>query len=659
MKQNYMSHSQVEPQHLFKDKWFWIITGIALLFRIGHFIALHADPVCNVPLLDSLSYDRLARMIAFGNGMPQKVYFQAPFYPYFLAVLYKISAGSYDLVRLVQLLLDILSTLLVFRISYDLFDRRTAIIAGIGTAVYPVLIFNTGLLLKTTLNVFFASLTLRLIFNPSENHKRIRILFIGLVTGWAAATQGSVLLQIPLLFVWIAVDCGLKHLKKSIIYAALLALGLILSIGPFTLRNYLVSQRFVLLTAQGGANFYLGNSPYSDGTSKRPPNVRITPEHEEDDFHREAERLAGRKLTPEEASGFWTREALNWIRNEPKAAAMLQLRKAGLFWNRVEIPDNYDFDFYRRYSPFIRFPRYPFWILGTLGLCGMVFLTSTFRRTWFLYLWTMSYSLIWIVFHIYSRYRLPVVVFIMPFAAAFTGWLYDAIRDRRWRKLSIAVLCMITIAGIHGLPLTNYSHAQPLFNLGTSLSRLGKPTEAAAAFKESLAVFPKYAPAMVNLGKLAWSEGDYPRAEKWWLSALEADPDSAEAHSNLGTYCAVSGRMADAQTHFSNTVAIQPYYLLGWLHLGQAEQALGNFPEAVQAYNRATDLEPDNAQAWFGKASSLESIDPDAALVSWRNYLKTAYNNPQERGYIRDAQAKVRQLESLLNGTNDQGLQDQ
>ncbi|MBN1295309.1 glycosyltransferase family 39 protein, partial [bacterium] len=469
---------------------FWFVLLVAVGMRLGHFFMLHRDPVANIPVLDSASYDRAARMIAFGEGLPKTVYFQAPFYPYFLAAIYLVSNGHPDAIRLVQMLLDILSVLMVISITRTLFNRPAALIAGFLAATYPVLIFQSGLLLKTTLNVLFACLMLHLVLIRTPRVTAVRLTLLGCVTGWAAATQGSVLLQIPLLFLYVVLEAPWHRPSIWLKQWAWLVLGLVIAIGPFTWRNYHVSGRFVLLTAQGGANFYLGNSPYSDGTSKRPPRVRMTPEHEEADFHREAERALGRHLTPEEASAYWTGEALRWIRAHPWDAMKLQLRKLGLFWNKVEIPDNYDFDFYRRYSVWIRYPRYPFRIIGSLGIVGMMLGWRTWRKTWFLYAWIASYCAIWVMFHIYSRYRLPVVAFLMPFVG-LAGWsLLLWVREKRvgW-LVGAGVVIGITAWG-QSLPLTQYTHAQPLFNLGSGLMQRGDAAGARDAWMEALSVTP-------------------------------------------------------------------------------------------------------------------------------------------------------------------------
>ncbi|MBN1880189.1 tetratricopeptide repeat protein [bacterium] len=617
---------------------------IALVLRLGHFFLIGNDPVADILVLDSWSYDRIARLIISGE-MPNKVYFQAPFYPYFLAAFYKIFNGSIDSVRIAQIILDTISAVAVFRITRILFGCRSAWIAGVFMAVYPVSIFQSGLILKTTLNIFFAASMIWLIIEKPRFPDSIRMIMLGLISGWAAATQGSVLLQLPILPIWIIVDSGWRCLPTWIKRIALFGLGLSIGIGPFTLRNYLVSGRFVLLTSQGGANFYLGNSPYSDGTSKRPPRVRMTPEYEEEDFHREAEYAAGQSLTPEDAGRYWRDEALKWMRDHPGDALKLEARKFALFWNRVEIPDNYDFDFYRRYSWLIRYPRYPFWIIGSLGLAGMIFLTASWRKTWFLYAWSSSYCFIWVMFHIYSRYRLPMIIFLAPFAAEFISKVIDLTKTGRYTSLAGHYLLWIGIVLFQAIPLTAYSSAQPLFNLGSGLTRLGRLDEARTAYLEALDALPGYEPAMVNLGKLAWSQGNPAEAILWWEKAIDTNPKAVEAHSNLGSLLAMQGKMMEAKGHFLVATQEQPYYFLGWLHLAQTEESLQEYEKALEAYKKAIDLKPHDVQALYGRAKVLEKIGGgESALAAWRIYLDEADDMLEERIYIDEAKTRVELL---------------
>ena len=44
-----------------------------------------------------------------------------------------------------------------------------------------------------------------------------------------------------------------------------------LAVFPVTLRNYVIGDDLVLVSAQGGANFYIGNGPDARGTRRKPP----------------------------------------------------------------------------------------------------------------------------------------------------------------------------------------------------------------------------------------------------------------------------------------------------------------------------------------------------------------------------------------------------
>src|SRR5204863_433542 len=60
------------------------------------------SPFFTVLLGDSRAYDQWAQRIAGGDWIGREVFYQAPLYPYFLAVLYAIAGRHLLLVRTVQ-----------------------------------------------------------------------------------------------------------------------------------------------------------------------------------------------------------------------------------------------------------------------------------------------------------------------------------------------------------------------------------------------------------------------------------------------------------------------------------------------------------------------------------------------------------------------------
>jgi len=201
------------------------------------------------------------------------------------------------------------------------------------------------------------------------------------------------------------------------------------------------------------------------------------------------------------------------------------------------------------------------------------------------------------------------------------------------------------------LPIASYSHAQPFFNLGVGLSRIGKPAEARQAYLDALKLSPDYDPALVNLGKLAWSSGHHTDAVSWWEKALKLNPDAVEAHSNLGAYKASCGDMLSARAHFKHAVGVQPYYFLGWLHLAQAEQALGNYHEALIDFENALELTADHPQALYGRAVCHDALHHPETLKAWEDYIRAAKPIAEELPFVFQAEQRINELISMNQGS--------
>jgi len=120
------------------------------------------------------SYDRRreachlwARRIADGDWLGKDVFYQAPLYPYVLAVFYRIAGDSATAARLLQAFIGASSCALLAMAGISLSGRRGAI-AGLGLAIYPPAIFLDGLIDKSSLVTFFTTALLALLALPPE-----------------------------------------------------------------------------------------------------------------------------------------------------------------------------------------------------------------------------------------------------------------------------------------------------------------------------------------------------------------------------------------------------------------------------------------------------------------------------------------------------------
>ncbi|MBN2055091.1 glycosyltransferase family 39 protein, partial [bacterium] len=501
---------------------------LALLLRLWNLYQfISRDPVADFLILDGWSYDRTAQQILTGSFWGEGVFFQDPLYPYFLAGIYAAAGHSLTAVKVVQAVLGAVTVVCIAGIAAQVAGLLAGLAAGLLAAWYPTFIFYDCLIMKEGPGLFFTTAAFFVLVRLPGSNRIRRFLAAGMLFGLAVMTRGNLMLFIPFLLAWIA--CTASGGATARIRAALaVALGCALILAPVTIRNRVVGGEWVLLTAQGGANLFIGNNPYSDGAAARPPYLRMSPEFEEDDFRHHAEQALGRSLTAKEINAYWKRQALAFITSQPREALALTFRKARLFFNYYEIPDNYNLYFYRRYSALLYNPI-GYGVVLVLALTGMVVLVHQWRRLSLLYLIVPVYAGSVIMFHVYARYRLSIVPFLIVFAAALLRQLYCWVLARRWGPVVFAGLTAVILIPLVFRQESHYSMARSHFMRGLGLAGQGRDVDAAVEYEDAIRIDPEFARAYNNLAKLRFLRGDRVAAEALWLKALDCDPELAEA----------------------------------------------------------------------------------------------------------------------------------
>src|SRR5215831_1815890 len=93
--------------------WYGLVGAIALAVRLWHLHQILPAPFYDLLIGDAAAYDDRARAIASGNWLGDQVFYQAPLYPYFMAVLYSLAGRSVSIVRYVQAVLGAISCTLL------------------------------------------------------------------------------------------------------------------------------------------------------------------------------------------------------------------------------------------------------------------------------------------------------------------------------------------------------------------------------------------------------------------------------------------------------------------------------------------------------------------------------------------------------------------
>lgn len=134
-------------------------------------------------------------------------------------------------------------------------------------------------------------------------------------------------------------------------------------------------------------------------------------------------------------------------------------------------------------------------------------------------------------------------------------------------------------------------------NLGALLRALGKPAEAAAAYRRAIALDPHFAAAPYNLGNLLCDAGQFEDAEAAYAAALAARPDYPDALNALGIVQQRRGRLAEAVEAFRAAARHAPRWVEPQTNLGVALLGLERYDAARQALQAALAIDPSHASA--------------------------------------------------------------
>lgn len=415
-----------------------------------------------------------ARALATGAWAPPydllrgAPFFRAPLYPYFLAGLFSLFGANTVLVRVVQIVIGSASCALAYGVASRCFGQRVGVTAGVLCSVYWVLAYFDAELLLPVLLVFFALLGFLLVFIAVERRSPVLGAAAGLAFGLFSITRPNMLVFYPFAVIWLARVARSTAGRRPALLATLFAIGFALPPAAVTIRNRVVADDWVVVSSQGGVNFFIGNNPESDGMQAVVPGTRQTWWGGYEDTVRLAEEGAGRALRPSGVSAYWFGRAFAYVRESPASWLGLTLRKTLAFVGDPELPNNEPYEARRgRYRVFRAVPL-SFGVLLGLFVLSIPLVAAPRRfglpkagedrraRREFasiLLQFAVIYAASIIGFFVTGRYRVPLI----PLAAAGAGVTLVALWDLlRARRLAVAALLIAVAAAATGVLKVDY-----------------------------------------------------------------------------------------------------------------------------------------------------------------------------------------------------------
>ena len=161
-----------------------------------------------------------------------------------------------------------------------------------------------------------------------------------------------------------------------------------------------------------------------------------------------------------------------------------------------------------------------------------------------------------------------------------------------------------------------------LFAAGLQHHQAGRLAEAEACYRRLLAAQPNHAEAASNLGVALKGQGKLDEAVAAYRQVIGIKPDYAEAHSNLGNALTSQGKPDEAITAYRQAISIKPDYAAAHYNLGNALKDQGKLDEAIAAYRQAIGIKPNYAAAHSNLGNALKDQGkPDEAITAYRQAI--------------------------------------
>lgn len=507
---------------------------------------------------DAAGYYAWAQRIAAGDWIGSEGFYQTPLYPYVLAVWFRLFGDGVGTIRVLQALLGATACVLLAATGWRLWGRRAGAMTGVMLALYGPAVYFDGIVQKASLAGFLTCALLasiaRWIACPGWRAASVA----GLASALLSITRENALAWVAVVGVWLAARAW-RGGRGSRIGLAAFAVGVSAVLFPVALRNRVVSGEWSVSTFQAGPNFYIGNHRGADGRYQPLVRGHETPQFERADAARLAERTLGRTLSAREVSSFWMTRTFADIHADPGGWTKLMGYKLLLSLNRYEIADA-ESPHVHRASSWILELLTRVWHFGTMAPLAAVGIWATWseRRRLGVLLAMLAVMVLAVAgFYVLGRYRFPIAVVLIPFAARGATDILDHRRTGgAWRGLLLAA----TVGVIVNVRIQDESRLNALskMNAGVALAQAGELPEATILFQGAVADHPTSAEARNNLALALAVQSRFAEAIEHYVAALRSEPALPGVEFNLAVALENVGRADEALEHYRRAVAQDP-----------------------------------------------------------------------------------------------------
>ena len=411
------------------------IFGISLIVRLFYVILFPT-----VVFGDATAYDSLAIGLIEGKGYGGGTSsYWPPGQPFFLAAIYYVFGYNPQIAYIFEAFISSLTCIVIYYIGKTVINKKIGIISGLIAALYPTFIIFSGSLHTETLFIFLLTLSILYLLKVHEDPSAKNLLITGVAFGLATLVRPIIVGFTPFILIWMLLSS--KERKKNLMKFIAIFVIMMVVVSPWTARNYSVHHEFVLVSTNGGVNFWIGNNPEAtcrtcdiDWGKINNPCVNITNEVQRDKLY--------------------YKKGFEFIKDNPSKFLVFGAKKFAYFWGFI-LP----FFTCYLYGYFINpIPKWLFMLLAPLtvlpyaivlpfAIFGIIFYQVD-KRSSLLLLLIFYYVLIHSIIVSSTRFHLPLIPFLIVFAsygACSMERIISEIRSRNFKTKRKLILFFILI----------------------------------------------------------------------------------------------------------------------------------------------------------------------------------------------------------------------
>lgn len=507
-------------------------------------------------------------------------YTQAPLYAYFLASLYKIFPDDVRTARVVQAILGIGISILIYLVGLRFFGPVVSFLSSLLYSFYDYSVFFESVLLRATLIGFLHLSLLVFLIKYLEAKKTSALVISGVILGLDIATRPSAVLLLPFAVFILWTIPGLHRTKDKLLICMIFLMTTVLPLVPFMSRNVLLGNPPLNISKQGLRVFVAGNMPDSLGVG-----WYLSPSGEE--LLQEARDQTGRVL-----AGV-IRQAVLY----PVSWVTVQARKAQALFNAYEVPNNVNLYLMTSFSKVLKSCPVNFHIIMVLFIPGLFLSLRNGRYRLPLHVFFLGIFCSIIIFYILARFRLPMVGMMCVFAGFTLEEIRRGFQDKKYIHLLILFPILILLAFSLRPSERTLMRTEDFYNMGLLYKQNSDLESAEVFYKKSLTIVPQNSRAARSLLRIYLQTGRTYEAENLARRQLSFHPDDMNILTLLGQTYIMAGKWVDADSVLKRLLSRFPDYAEAYYYLGVLRMKQEHYEEALELFRKTLSLDKRIQQA--------------------------------------------------------------